>query len=101
MFPVPTNKPRIKLVDKGNFDGVGSAPMKSQGIPLPRQVRDKYGVGAMPKFGDPVTIPLPNPSKADYIRAAIRSKGRYQRKKFVTRLVTIEGKRALRVWRIE
>lgn len=72
-------------------------------IPPPRQVRDKYGVGALVKFGDPVTIPLPARyfAEADRIRAAVRSKGRHQGKRFTTRLVTIDGEKHLRIWRIE
>lgn len=55
------------------------------------------------KFGDPVTIPLPARyfAEADRIRAAVRSKGRHQGKRFTTRLVTIDGEKHLRIWRIE
>ena len=75
--------------------------MNDDRIPPARQIGDKYGVGALEVSGDPATIPLPDPRRADDIRAAVRSKGRNHRKRFVTRIVVIEGERYLRVWRIE
>ena len=77
--------------------------MNGESIPPARQVRDKYGVGALVKFGDPATIPLPprHYAEADRIRAAVRSKARNHGKRFVTRIVVIEGEKFLRIWRIE
>lgn len=78
---------------------------KGMPIPKPENPREKYPIRDL-EIGDSFVVPLPSdPVEREAKTASVRSVTGYYKKKYgircATRLMRENGKRVIRVWRVE